>query len=139
MSRTSRWLNLILALLLTGAAIVAVRTVRSVQRKDVLHARCAAEGEAAVISFLKTGGRGAFQTNGTFAGLAGTGYSPPVWNTAGHFYLWMDRTASFSAGAVPLRIYVTEGRKTAPGMTVLGTPTLEEAGRISVSHPDLAP
>ena len=139
MSRTSRLLILILALLLTGAAVVAVRTIRSVQSKAALHARCAAEGEAAVISFLKTGGNGAFQTNGTFAGLAGTGYSPPVWNTAGYFFLWMDRTASFSAGAVPLRIYVTEGRKTAPKVTVLGTPKLDGTGGISISHPDLVP
>jgi imidazolonepropionase-like amidohydrolase len=138
-NQSSRLLILALALLLTGAAVVAFRTVRSVGKKAELHARCAAEGEAAVISFLKTGGHGAFQTHGTFAGLAGTGFSPPVWNTSGHFFLWMDRTASFSGGAVPIRIYVTEGRKTAPGATALGTPQVDAPGRISVSHPDLVP
>ncbi|MBL9176337.1 MAG: hypothetical protein JNL10_22530 [Verrucomicrobiales bacterium] len=108
MSRTSRILILVIALLLTGAAIF-FRTLQSVGKRAELHARCAAEGEAAVISFLKAGGHGAFQTNGTFAGLAGTGFSPPVWNTSGYFFLWMDRKASFAGRTIPLRIYVTEG------------------------------
>lgn len=139
MNRTSRTLILILSLLLTGAALMVVRSFRAAQWKTALHARCAAEGEAAVLSYLKSGGHGAVQTNGAFVGLAGTGYSPPVWNSAGYFFLWMDRKATFASGTIPLRIYVTEGRKTALGVTILGTTGWDEPGRISVSHPDLIP
>ena len=102
--------------------------------------RCAAEAQAVVETFLRTGGGGAFTNNGLFLRLEGTGYYTPVWNIQGYYYLGLNRTAHFSRGSLPITIFVTEGRVTAPGLKTVGNPRIEELSpgvRIFVSHPDL--
>ncbi|HLN32106.1 MAG TPA: hypothetical protein VK395_30525 [Gemmataceae bacterium] len=79
---------------------------------------------------------------GVLQSITGNGYLHPAWNIQGYHYLTAHRTANFSKGAIPLKIYVTEGRVTAPGKAVVYVrPWIEydTANHMSifVSHPDL--
>jgi serine/threonine-protein kinase len=77
---------------------------------------------------------------GAFKQLTGKGHMFPPWNIQGYQYLSADRNAVFADGTVPLRIYVTEGRKTMPdssSITVYRTGQSDGRLEIFVSHPDL--
>jgi hypothetical protein len=116
------------------------------ESKESIHARCAAEGQAAVEAFLRNEAP-AFFTNdlGSFVKLDGSGFYDPVWNIQGYYYLTLDRTGSFQRRRIPIRIFVTEGRLTAPGSTNVGRPRIEgviskfQGARLFVSHPNLKP
>ena len=106
--------------------------------------RCAAEGQRQVEEFLRADA-GTVQTQlsgrnklGAFLRLDGTGVDYPVWNIQGYHFLDLRRTAYFSAGTLPLRIIVSEGSVTAPGLKTVGKPKVER-GMIFVSHPDVKP
>jgi len=103
------------------------------------HDRCAAEGEATVVQFLKDGG--AFTNKGKFLAIHGEGYIYPVWNIQGYEFIDLHRTADFSNGAQPLRIIVREGR-TPDGK--IRQPVLEpymdsQRPLIFVTHPGFRP
>lgn len=126
------------------AGIVAL--VWNGQLKKRLHERCAAEGQASTEKFLHSDAAVALtEAYGPFIQLSGQGFFYPVWNTMGYLYLTLDRKGVFQRATIPIRIYVTEGRATAPGSNQLGQPTIEgsfnptQGARISVSHPDLKP
>ena len=81
---------------------------------------------------------------GTLTSIYGDGYAYPAWNIQGYHYLTAQRTMNFSKGPVPVRIHVTEGRVTAPGLTEVHMKP--EIGydyanhmTIFVSHPRLHP
>jgi hypothetical protein len=114
--------------------------------------KCAVEGQAAVEAYLKAGAGGAFTnvdagggvfTNyGNFIRLEGSGFGGAVWNIQGYDYIRLPRTAYYSGGSFPMMIYVTEGRRTAPGLKTIGIPKIEsmspaQGAFIYVSHPDL--
>ena len=125
--------------------------------------KCAVEGQAAVEAYLKAGAGGAFTnvndgemtfTNGRFTNssnfinygnfirLEGSGFGGAVWNIQGYDYIKLQRTAYYSGGSFPMMIYVTEGRRTAPGRKTVGIPTIEsmsplQGAFIYVSHPGL--
>jgi len=79
---------------------------------------------------------------GVLQSITGHGYLRPAWNIQGYHYLTAHRTANFSKGAIPLKIYVTEGRVTAPGKAVVFVRPWIEYDTVNhmsifVSHPDL--
>ena len=126
--------------------VVAVIAVAGCgESKKSIHARCAAEGQAVVEAFLRNEAPASFTNDlGSFVKLDGSGFYNPVWNIQGYFYLTLDRTGSFQRRTIPIRIFVTEGRVTAPGSTNVGRPRIEsvsmvQGARLFVSHPDLKP
>ena len=121
-----------------AALVIALLGVKLVHER--VEARCAQEGEDAVVVYLRSGASGKLAEVGDFVGLEGGGWYPPVWNIQGYNYLTLERTATFAKRSVPVKIYVTEGRRAAPGQTAVGHPYIEKAPnewRIFVSHPDL--
>ena len=135
-----RWLTVCLTL------SVLVMATGCGESKRTTHARCAAEGQAAVEAFLRTDAAAIFTNKfGSFVSMEGSDYSYPVWNIQGHLYLTLTRQAIFKRGGKPIVIYVTEGRVTAPGLTNVGQPRIEgrldpfQGTRIFVSHPLLKP
>lgn len=108
--------------------------------------RWANEGQAAVEAFLREGAGGVFTNEcGSFLSLEGSGYYLPTWNIQGYHYLTLPRTGHFSRRSIPIQIYVTEGRLTAPALKTVGKPRMEEpisliqGARILVSHPEVKP
>lgn len=143
-----------LGLLLLGVTIFAGDCLRrqSQQRQWVL------EAQAAVEDLLHTTDRipaDMKERLGPFKGLTGQRFGGAVWNIQGYEYLQADRDAHFAHATIPVRIYVTEGRKTNPGsrevivLEVRRDPSSlylndaplpqrpTEGLRIMVSHPDL--
>lgn len=122
-------------------------TIRSAvgRSSSAARARWSAEAQAAVESWLRSDTNGLFTPRfGKFVRLQGSGYVwPPVWNIQGYDYLTLHRTAQFTAGTIPVVIYVTEGAVTAPGQTNVGTPVLDgpvspaQGAHIRVSHPEV--
>lgn len=102
------------------------------------------DGQRAVEEFLKANDPTALRrlnvTNdmGVFLKLEGSGLLYPVWNIQGYHFLDLRRTAHFEKGTVPIRIIVTEGNKTAPGLSTVGKPKVE-SGMVFVSHPGVKP
>jgi hypothetical protein len=106
--------------------------------------RYAAEGQAAVEEYLRTNVASALKqlhvTNdwGAFLRLEGGRIGYPVWNIQGYHFLDLRRTAYFTGGELPIRIIVSEGRVTAPGLQTVGKPYVRD-GMIFVSHPQVRP
>ena len=126
--------------LVLGAALICGLSLRLIHLRT--RDRCATEGQAAVQEFLRAGADGAFDTYGKFRSLEGDGWYPPVWNIQGYEYLGLGRTARFERGSVQIKIFVTEGRKTAPGSAGIGRPKVTsmnpmQGAILYVSHPDL--
>jgi len=99
-----------------------------------------------VEAFLREGAGGIFADEyGSFLSLEGSGYSQPAWNIQEYHYLWLQCMGHFSRRSLPIRIYITEGRVTAPGFKTVGKPRIEgpisplQGARIFVSHPDVRP
>jgi hypothetical protein len=140
--KTIFWLGSGLVLLLSVVILWASFGSLDKQRRTHDDPRYAAEGMQAVEEFLRTDATSALKqlsvTNdlGTFLRLEGSGFLYPVWNIQGYHFLDLRRTAYFDRGAVPMRILVTEGRVTAPGLTNIGKPKVE-SGMIFVSHPEV--
>ena len=83
-----------------------------------------------------------FTNYGNFIRLECLGFGCAVWNIQGYDYIKLQRTAFYSGGSFPMMIYVTEGRRTAPGLKTIGIPKIESMSPIQgafiyVSHPDL--
>jgi hypothetical protein len=91
---------------------------------------------------------------GSFKGLTGQRIGGAVWNIQDYEYLVADRDAHFTNVTVPVRIYVTEGRKTNPSsheivvqsvkrdqsLYLIDAPLPQdptEGLRIMVSHPQI--
>ncbi len=91
---------------------------------------------------------------GSFKGLTGRRIGGAAWNIQGYEYLVADRDAHFTNVTVPVRIYVTEGRKTNPSSHEIVVQSVSrdqslylndaplpqsptEGLRIMVSHPQL--
>ena len=92
---------------------------------------------------------------GSFTGLTGHGFGGAAWNIQGYEYLIADRDAHFANAKIPVRIYVTEGRKTNPGIAAIVVQAIKrdssslylsdaplpkrpiEGLRVTVSHPAL--
>ena len=114
------------------------------QRQTRNDPRLAEEGQKAVEEFLRADAASALKqlyvTNdlGAFLRLEGTGFLYPVWNIQGYDFLDLKRTAIFSKGTVEIRIIVTKGSVTTPGLTAVGTPEVKD-GMIFVSPPDVRP
>ena len=106
--------------------------------------RYAAEGQAAVEEYLRTNAASALKQLhetkdwGAFLRLEGGGFAYPVWNIQGYHFLDLRRTAYFTGGELPIRIIITEGRVTAPGLQTVGKPYVQD-GMIFVSHPEVRP
>jgi hypothetical protein len=138
------WLGAVLVLLLFCMIMWMALGSQDNQRQRRNDPVYAAEGQQAVEEFLRTDAASALKqlkvTNdlGSFLRLDGTGFTYPSWNIQGYHFLDLRRTAQFSAGALPIRIIVTEGKVTAPGQNTVGKPKVEN-DMISVSHPDLQP
>jgi hypothetical protein len=129
---------------LLGLVIVPILIKRWWKTRE--EARCATEGQAAVEAFMRDDAESVFTNDyGSFLSLEGSGYFQPVWNIQGYHYLTLERTGHFSRRSLPIRIYVTEGRVTAPGLKTVGKPRIEglisplQGARIFVSHPDVKP
>ncbi len=137
-SKTVKRIVIVFALLFFS---VVARGVYHKWRED----KWAEQGQAAVEKYFRDGAGGEFEPYGKFDRIEGSGYYDPVWNIQGYHYLTLDRTAYFKNRAVSVRIYVAEGRVTAPGLKTMGTPRLEghvsplQGARIFVSHPDVVP
>ncbi len=142
--KTIFWLGSGLVLLLFVVILWASFGSVQKQRRTSDDPRYAAEGQKAVEEFLRTDAPsvlkqlGATNDLGSFLNLEGSGFLHPVWNVQGYHFLDLRRTARFDRGEVPVRILVTEGRVTAPGLESVGKPKIE-GGTILVSHPDLHP
>jgi hypothetical protein len=106
--------------------------------------RYAAEGQAAVEEYLRTNAASALKQLhetkdwGAFLRLEGSGIAYPVWNIQGYHFLDLRRTAYFTGGELPIRIIISEGRVTAPGLKTVGIPYVKD-GMIFVSHPQVRP
>jgi hypothetical protein len=143
-----------LGLLSLGVALFAGDCLRrqSQKRQWVL------ESQAAVEDLLHTADRipaGMRERLGPFKGLIGKRFGGAAWNIQGYEFLIADRDAHFANATIPVRIYVTEGRKTNPESHGIVIKTVErdqsslylndaplpkyptEGLRIMVSHPDL--
>jgi hypothetical protein len=158
------WKRLAIALgvvaLAGAAAVVGARLAGHLadgRRRAADETRYVAEAQAALEAYLRgeagagdpvpAGGPTALSRAaardrfGELREITGQGYGHPVWNIQGYHYLDAQRTAVFARAAVPLKIYVTEGRKTAPGEAAVRLTALryDHSNGMSayVAHPDL--
>jgi hypothetical protein len=135
------WLGLGVGSLLLILIVVIYRNHLWRTRND---SRYAAEGQAAVEEYLRTNAPSALKQLhetkdwGAFVKLEGGGIAHPVWNIQGYHFLDLRRTAYFTAGKLPIRIIISEGRVTAPGLKTVGKPYVRD-GMIFVSHPQVRP
>lgn len=99
------------------------------------------EAQATVEAYLQQNPEEVLNSPVNFKGIEGEGHHAPFWNTRGYYYLIADRTAYFSSGQVSLRIFVTEGRLTAPDEDGVGRPQLKRIAtdevEVFVSHAEL--
>jgi hypothetical protein len=93
-------------------------------------AECLAEAQGAVEAYFE---KKPHPRLGVFRNMTGEGYNYPSWNIQGYQFLSADRNANFAGGSVQIRMYVTEGSKTAPGVEGVGTPRVESSGPEQVS------
>jgi hypothetical protein len=106
------------------------------------------DGLAAVTAYLRGGTNDLTLLCGNFTGLEANGSDQAHIGEMGSVSnCYHGQTiyvkAHFSRGFIPLTIYVTEGRVTAPGLNAVGTPIIEgpispyTGARLLVSHPEL--
>jgi hypothetical protein len=92
--------------------------------------RCVTDAERAVSAYLESHPHPSL---GAFRRLEGEGYQDPSWGSGvGYYYLVVNRTAHFSNGAEPIKIYVTaaSSEKKEVKVSVQGT-------TFYVAHPKL--
>lgn len=143
---------------LVGLALIFAGIIWLFQSGRTTQAKWIFEAQTAVEGILRTSNRIPAEMRerlGPFQHLSGEGWGRAVWNIQGYHYLQADRDAHFANATIPVRIYVTEGRKTSPESQEIMVKTVEkdqsslylidaprpklptEGLRIVVSHPDL--
>ncbi|HET7722118.1 MAG TPA: hypothetical protein VFK43_19260 [Acidimicrobiales bacterium] len=83
----------------------------------------------------------ALERFGELREITGHGHGHPAWNIQDYHYLDAQRTARFAKATITLKIYVTEGRRTAPGEAAVRVTALhyDHSNGMSayVAHPEL--